>query len=65
LEQNLDFTISIDPRLPTVIETDEKRPAADSDRSLLSNAFKFTAKGTVELRIVPAETGWSRAARAA
>ncbi len=58
LEQNLDFTISVDPRLPTVIETDEKR-LQQILKNLLSNSFKFTAKGTVELRIVPAETGWS------
>jgi len=58
LEQNLDFTISIDPRLPTVIETDEKR-LQQILKNLLSNAFKFTAKGSVELRIVPVETGWS------
>src|SRR6184192_897057 len=58
LEQNLDFTISIDPRLPTVIETDEKRLQRIL-KNLLLNAFKFTAKGTVELRIVPAESGWS------
>jgi len=58
LEQNLDFTISIDPRLPTVIETDEKR-LQQILKNLLSNAFKFTTKGTVELRMVPAESGWS------
>src|SRR5438309_7168045 len=58
LEQNLDFTISIDPRLPTVIETDEKRLQRIL-KNLLSNAFKFTAKGTVELRMMPAESGWS------
>src|SRR5437762_2040068 len=58
LQQNLDFTISIDPRLPAVIETDEKRLQRIL-KNLLSNAFKFTAKGTVELRIVPAESGWS------
>jgi len=58
LEQNLDFTISVDSRLPTAIETDEKR-LQQILKNLLSNAFKFTAKGTVELRIVPAETGWS------
>src|SRR5207302_1788007 len=27
--------------------------------SLLSNAFKFTARGAVQLRIAPAESGWS------
>src|SRR5207248_5816114 len=58
LQQNLDFAISIDPRLPTVIETDAKR-LQQILKNLLSNAFKFTAKGSVELRIVPAETGWS------
>jgi signal transduction histidine kinase len=58
LEQNLDFTISIDRRLPPVIESDEKR-LQQILKNLLSNAFKFTAKGFVELRIVPAQSGWS------
>src|ERR1700716_992402 len=58
LEQNLDFTISIDPRLPTVIESDEKR-LQQILKNLLANAFKFTAQGSVELRIVPAQSGWA------
>jgi signal transduction histidine kinase/CheY-like chemotaxis protein len=58
LEQKLDFTISIDPRLPAVIETDEKR-LQQILKNLLSNAFKFTARGSVQLRIGSAESGWS------
>jgi len=44
LEQNLDFTISIDPRLPTVIETDEKR-LQQILKNLLSNAFQVHRQG--------------------
>src|SRR5438067_1683749 len=58
LEQKLDFSVSIDPRLPVTIETDEKR-LQQVLKNLLSNAFKFTARGSVQLRIAPAESGWS------
>jgi len=58
LEQKLDFSVSIDPGLPVTIETDEKR-LQQVLKNLLSNAFKFTARGSVQLRIAPAESGWS------
>src|SRR5207302_750459 len=58
LEQKLDFSVSIDPGLPVTIETDEKR-LQQVLKNLLSNAFKFTARGAVQLRIAPAESGWS------
>jgi len=58
LEQKLDFSVSIDPGLPVTIETDEKR-LQQVLKNLLSNAFKFTARGAVQLRIAPADSGWS------
>ena len=58
LEEKLDFIISIDSSLPAVIETDEKR-LQQILKNLLSNAFKFTEKGHVDLRIRRAESGWS------
>src|SRR2546421_479035 len=58
LEQKLDFSVSIDPGLPVTIETDEKR-LQQVLKNLLSNAFKFTARGSVQLRIAAAESGWS------
>src|SRR5207244_1121965 len=58
LEQKLDFSVSIDPGLPVTIETDEKR-LQQVLKNLLSNAFKFTARGSVQLRIAAAERGRS------
>jgi len=57
LEKQLDFRISLDPRLPVEIETDEKR-LQQILKNLLSNAFKFTRQGSVELRIERATGGW-------
>jgi signal transduction histidine kinase/DNA-binding response OmpR family regulator/HAMP domain-containing protein len=56
LEKQLDFTINIDPQLPA-IETDEKR-LQQILKNLLSNAFKFTRQGSVELRVEPVHGGW-------
>jgi signal transduction histidine kinase/HAMP domain-containing protein len=57
-EKKLAFGIEIDPQLPAVIATDEKR-LQQILKNLLSNAFKFTEEGRVELRITSAMTGWS------
>jgi signal transduction histidine kinase/HAMP domain-containing protein len=56
LEKQLDFTINIDPQLPA-IETDEKR-LQQILKNLLSNAFKFTRQGSVELRVERVHGGW-------
>jgi signal transduction histidine kinase len=48
----------MDPRLPKSISTDAKR-LQQILRNLLSNAFKFTHKGDVNLVIRPASAGWS------
>jgi HAMP domain-containing protein/signal transduction histidine kinase/DNA-binding response OmpR family regulator len=57
-DKQLDFTISVDSRLPPSIYTDDKR-LQQVIKNLLSNAFKFTASGEVELKVARAESGWS------
>jgi len=56
--KGLNFEIRMDPRLPKAIATDAKR-LQQILRNLLSNAFKFTHKGEVNLVIRPASAGWS------
>ncbi|HUQ29761.1 MAG TPA: response regulator, partial [Usitatibacter sp.] len=56
--KGLGFEIRMDPRLPKSISTDAKR-LQQILRNLLSNAFKFTHKGEVNLVIRPASAGWS------
>ncbi len=54
----LDFEIALAPTLPRVIHTDAKR-LQQIIKNLLSNAFKFTDKGKVSLRIDVANRGWN------
>ena len=49
-EKPILFTLDIDPNLPTRLYGDELR-IKQIISNLLSNAFKYTKKGTVELRI--------------
>jgi len=56
--KGLEFTVEVDPALPAVIQTDEKR-LQQILKNLLSNAFKFTEQGAVALRISTAASGWS------
>ena len=59
-DKNLSLTIQLDPQLPLSTITDEKR-LQQILKNLLSNAFKFTHEGGVELEIRRAKGGWSAA----
>ena len=55
--QGLSFDVQLDANLGRSIVTDSKR-LQQILKNLLSNALKFTAQGSVRLRVVPAQTGW-------
>ena len=55
--KNLRFSIELDEELPSIIETDTQR-LNQILKNLLSNAFKFTEKGEVKLRIYEANRNW-------
>jgi len=57
-QKGLHFTISLGPGLPEIIETDQQR-VQQIITNLLSNACKFTARGSVSLDIsmLPSELG--------
>ncbi len=57
-DKGLDFNVKFDPKLPPTIRTDEKR-LQQIVLNLLSNAFKFTSKGSVTLGVRLANKGWS------
>jgi len=57
--KNLRFGIEIDEKLPTSLETDAQR-LNQILKNLLSNAFKFTEKGEVKLRIYEASHNWKQ-----
>jgi CheY-like chemotaxis protein len=52
------FGIEVDPRVPAALFTDAQR-LDQVLKNLLSNAFKFTERGYVNLRVAPATGGWS------
>ncbi len=55
--KNLKFSIEVDEKLPPTMETDTQR-LNQILKNLLSNAFKFTEKGEVKLRIYEANNSW-------
>jgi signal transduction histidine kinase/HAMP domain-containing protein/ActR/RegA family two-component response regulator len=57
-DKGLELHIVLGDGLPAAIQTDGKR-LHQILANLLSNAFKFTAKGEVRLRIEPVSSGWS------
>jgi signal transduction histidine kinase/ActR/RegA family two-component response regulator/HAMP domain-containing protein len=58
VDKGLAFELSVAAGLPAAVETDGKR-LQQILANLLSNAFKFTAKGAVRLAIAPASEGWT------
>ncbi|MDB5458988.1 MAG: sensor histidine kinase/response regulator, partial [Caulobacteraceae bacterium] len=56
--KNISFAVDIDEDLPRSMYTDEKR-LQQILKNLLSNAFKFTEKGHVKLRVARTASGWN------
>ncbi len=56
--RSLGFGVELAPGLPPSLYTDSQR-LQQVLKNLLSNAFKFTQKGRVSVRIAPVESGWS------
>jgi CheY-like chemotaxis protein len=56
--KKLDFAVEMDDSLPNRVQTDAKR-LQQILKNLLSNAFKFTEKGRVSLRMETVASGWS------
>jgi HAMP domain-containing protein/CheY-like chemotaxis protein/signal transduction histidine kinase len=57
--KNLPFNIEFDPSLPREFTSDFKR-LQQIIKNLLSNAFKFTSRGHVTMRVREANSGWSQ-----
>jgi CheY-like chemotaxis protein/CHASE3 domain sensor protein len=55
-ERRLSFTYTVEPGVPEHLETDPQR-LGQILKNLLSNAFKFTEKGAISLRVAAAPDG--------
>jgi two-component system chemotaxis sensor kinase CheA len=58
--KNLPFVLEFDPSLPPAFTSDSKR-LQQIIKNLLSNAFKFTERGEVSVRVGVAQSGWNPA----
>ena len=58
IDKGLQFTVRLHPRLPSALQTDPKR-LQQILKNLLSNAFKFTPRGSVLLDITLPAPGWT------
>ena len=58
-QKHVEFRIETSPHVPAILTTDVRR-LHQILRNLLSNAFKFTETGSVELRVAPAPEGQVR-----
>ncbi len=58
LQKGLEFAVKFEENLPSAITTDEQR-LQQILLNLLSNAFKFTSQGQVDLEVRIADSGWN------
>src|SRR5213592_2906296 len=56
--KNLEFIVDADSSLPPTLTSDPKR-LQQILKNLLSNAFKFTSRGHVSMRMAMVDSGWS------